>query len=156
VMSRKQLIRIIVTVAAIVAFIIFRLTQLQNKASQRQKEETHQETPGQGPAATSRKSGSNSKGLVFNRRLAKIVYTKHARCRMECRHIDESEIIEMRDAGRVNLAKSEFSSKRDPKFALEGITHDNQHVRVVFAQTETSLVVVTCIDLDNEWACSCN
>ncbi|MET0299363.1 MAG: DUF4258 domain-containing protein [Flavitalea sp.] len=85
-----------------------------------------------------------------------MVYTKHARCRMGCRKIDESEILEIRDEGRVNYEKSELKSGPDPKFAVEGMTHDKQFVRVVFAQTANSLVVVTCIDLDTDWACSCN
>jgi hypothetical protein len=93
---------------------------------------------------------------IFNRNLSKIVYSKHARCRMDCRRIDESEVLEIRDEGKINFAKSELDSNRDPQFALEGITHDKQHVRIVFAQTSDSHVVVTCIDLDTDWACSCN
>jgi hypothetical protein len=93
---------------------------------------------------------------VFNRNLSKIIYSKHARCRMDCRRIDESEILEIRDDGKINYAKSDLESNRDPKFALEGVTHDKQHVRIVFAQTSDSHVVVTCIDLDTDWACSCN
>lgn len=92
----------------------------------------------------------------FNRRISKIIYSRHARCRMDCRHIDESEIREIRDSGKINFSKSQLKSKRDPKYALEGITHDQQHVRIVFAQTSDALVVVTCIDLDTTWACSCN
>ena len=75
---------------------------------------------------------------------------------MACRQIDESEILEIKEDGKVNDEKSEPNSKPDPKFAVEGITHDKQHVRVVFAQTSNSLVVVTCIDLDTDYTCHCN
>ncbi|HTE28274.1 DUF4258 domain-containing protein [Flavitalea sp.] len=118
---------------------------------------SRKETNGSGEATTD--PGQETRAgdePIFNRNLIKIVYSKHARCRMDCRRIDESEILEIREEGKVNYAKSELDSKRDPKFALEGITHDKQHVRIVFAQTPNSHVVVTCIDLDTDWACSCN
>ena len=75
---------------------------------------------------------------------------------MDCRQIDESEVLQIREEGKINYAKSDLNSNRDPKFALEGITHDKQHVRIIFAQTRESLVVVTCIDLETDFDCSCN
>ena len=35
----------------------------------------------------------------FNRHTNHLIYTKHARCRMECRHIDESEVKEVLEDG---------------------------------------------------------
>jgi hypothetical protein len=107
-------------------------------------------------STTSDKESRPGNEPAFNRDISKIVYSKHARCRMDCRRIDESEVLEIREEGKVNYSQSDLDSKRDPKFALEGITHDNQHVRIVFAQTFNSHVVVTCIDLDTDWSCSCN
>jgi hypothetical protein len=85
----------------------------------------------------------------------KLIYTKHARCRMKCRSIDESEIKEILEKGRVNAAKSDTASRPDPKYALDGITHDRQHVRVVFAASKKGVVVITVIDLDTDWSCDC-
>lgn len=92
----------------------------------------------------------------FNRRTANLIYSKHARCRMDCRHIDETEVKEILEAGKVNYAKVEDNA-RGKTYPVEGITHDKQHVRIVFAPKEDgSIVVVTCIDLDRDWSCDCN
>lgn len=90
----------------------------------------------------------------FDRHVNKLIYTKHARCRMECRHIDESEVLEILDNGTVNYNKIEKSEK-GKSYPLEGITHDKQHVRIVFAPKKENLVVVTVIDLDKDWYCDC-
>jgi Domain of unknown function (DUF4258) len=92
----------------------------------------------------------------FNRRTGRLIYTKHARCRMECRHIDESEVTEILEKGSINYQKSELDNARGPKYALEGITHDNQRVRIVFAQDPGGTAVVTVIDLGTDWKCRCD
>ena len=90
----------------------------------------------------------------LNRRTSRILYSKHARCRMQCRNIDESEIKEILEKGVINYSKMEDDA-RGKTFPLEGVTHDNQHVRVVFAPKDDGLLVVTCIDLDRDWSCDC-
>ena len=92
--------------------------------------------------------------VPFNRHVAHLIYTKHARCRMECRHIDESEVNEILEEGKLNPNKIEESDK-GKSYPLEGITHDKQHVRIVFAPKNENLVVVTVIDLDTDWPCDC-
>ena len=92
----------------------------------------------------------------FNRDLTPLIYTRHARCRMGCRHIDDSEIKEILQKGKINYSKSDLHSKPDPKYALEGITHDDQQVRIVFAPSKRGMVVITCIDMNEEWECNCN
>ena len=92
---------------------------------------------------------------AFNRNVRRIIYSKHARCRMECRHIDESEVAEILQSGTVNYSKVEEDS-RGKTYPLEGTTHDSQHVRIVFAPKADEVVVVTVIDLDKEWTCNCN
>lgn len=82
--------------------------------------------------------------------------TKHARCRMDCRHIDISEVKEIIEKGQINPAKSEPAGKPDPKYAIEGVTHDGQEVRIVVATTGKGLLVITVIDLKEEWNCSCS
>lgn len=84
----------------------------------------------------------------------KLIFTKHARCRMECRHIDESEVKEILEDGVINYKKVEEDS-RGKSYPLEGFTHDKQHVRIVFAPKRNDLVVVTVIDLERDWPCDC-
>lgn len=93
--------------------------------------------------------------LGFDRRTSRMIYTKHARCRMACRHIDESEVQEILERGIINERKSEPAGRPDPKYALEGRTHDGQQVRIVFAPTSRGMVVITVIDLDTNWSCDC-
>lgn len=81
-----------------------------------------------------------------------LVYSRHAKCRMECRHIDESEVKEILQDGIVNFSKVE-NDNRGATYPLEGTTHDGQHVRIVFAPHENEVVVVTAIDLDKDWPC---
>lgn len=93
----------------------------------------------------------------FNRSNDHLKLTKHAKCRMDCRHITENELKEILHDGNINYNKSELNDTRGPKYALEGYTIEHQHLRVIFAPEVNDMVVVTCIDLDTEWQCpSCN
>lgn len=85
-----------------------------------------------------------------------LILTKHIKCRMDCRHITEDEIKEIIKNGEINYNKSGTGSKGDSTFALEGFSHENQHIRVVVAPESEGLVLITCIDLDKEWPCNCN
>lgn len=86
-----------------------------------------------------------------------LVLTKHVMCRMACREVSLDEIKEIIEKGKVNYKKSGIGKKGDSTFALEGISRDKQHLRVVVApENDGSLVVITCIDLEKEWACNCN
>jgi hypothetical protein len=81
----------------------------------------------------------------------KIIYSKHARCRMECRHIDESEVADVLANGAINYDKIQ-TDDRGNTYPLEGVTKDGQKVRIVFAPKEHGVVeVVTCIDLETDW-----
>lgn len=92
----------------------------------------------------------------FNRADTRLILTKHARCRMDCRHIDESEIREILQSGYINMRKSEPAASPEPKYAIEGVTHDKQKVRIIVAASPRGNVVVTVIDLEREWQCDCN
>jgi cell division protein FtsI/penicillin-binding protein 2 len=92
----------------------------------------------------------------INRHPAHITYTKHAKCRMGCRKLDGSEVKEILEKGKVNLNKSNDRPGDCPTYALEGLTHDGQHARMVFAFCQNQDVkVITVIDLDTEWPCDC-
>lgn len=106
--------------------------------------------------ARSRREKRNEGDTGFNRSETRLIYTKHARCRMDCRMIDETEVKEILEKGKINYSKSEPNDKPDPKYALEGITHDGQSVRIVFAPSKRGMVVITVIDLEREWQCNCN
>jgi hypothetical protein len=85
-----------------------------------------------------------------------LLYTRHARCRMDCRHITEKEIHEILDAGIINYAKSEPDARPDPKYAVEGFTAEQQHLRIIVAPEKEKLIVITCMELGVEWVCHCN
>jgi hypothetical protein len=108
-----------------------------------------------GNAAPSASSSPRDANDPLVRKPSTLIYSKHARCRMACRHIDETEVAEILQKGRINYAKSEPAGRPDPKYALEGTTHDGQNVRIVFATAKKGTVVVTVIDLDTEWTCNC-
>ena len=90
----------------------------------------------------------------FNRNATHIIFSKHAKCRMDCRKIDEAEVKEILKSGKINYKKIQ-SDKRGKTYPVEGYTHDKQHVRIVFAPKDDGLVVVTVIDLNTEWSCDC-
>ncbi len=91
----------------------------------------------------------------FDRRISYLEYSKHAKCRMECRKISQSEVEEIMLEGKINYNKSDLQNTRCPRYAVEGITVDNQKVRIVFAQCNEKTEVVTVIDLDTDWSCYC-
>jgi hypothetical protein len=85
-----------------------------------------------------------------------LILTKHVKCRMDCRQITLEEIKEIIGQGKVNVSKSGIGSKGDSTFALEGFSHEKQHIRVVVAPENEGLVIITCIDLNKEWPCNCD
>lgn len=100
------------------------------------------------------KQQSNSKDALI-RDTALLHYSKHARCRMECRHISPQEVKDILLHGHINYQKSDLQNNRCPRYAVEGTTADRQQVRIVFAQCSDDIVVVTAIDLDTHWQCHC-
>jgi hypothetical protein len=106
--------------------------------------------------ASERRSGNGRQG--FNRRPQQIHYSKHARCRMQCRRISQAEVEEILRNGTINYRKSELGDRPDcrRKYALEGTTTDGQRVRIIFAPCRDEVTVVTVIDLGRDWACDCH
>ncbi len=82
---------------------------------------------------------------------SKVVLTKHAQCRMDCRKIDLEEIKEIITKGQVNPKKSELKKKPCPVLAMEGITSkDKQRIRVVLAACKEETKIITVIDLNQK------
>jgi Domain of unknown function (DUF4258) len=111
-------------------------------------------SPDSGPVKNS-PSHRISKNEPFDRH-GELVFTKHARCRMDCRHITPKEIHEVLDNGSINYGKSEPDSRPDPKYAVEGFTAEQQHLRIIVAPEDAKLIIITCIELGVEWSCHCN
>lgn len=84
-----------------------------------------------------------------------LVYTEHARCRMNCRHISKSEVQDILRNGEINYRKSVLDDRPCPTYAIEGMTKDNQEVRIVFANCDYKAKVITTIDLRNKYDCYC-
>jgi hypothetical protein len=91
----------------------------------------------------------------FDRRTSYLEYSNHAKCRMQCRKISQAEVEEIMQDGKINYNKSDLQNARCPRYAVEGITIDDQKVRIVFAQCNDKTEVVTVIDLDTDWTCHC-
>lgn len=91
----------------------------------------------------------------FDRRISYLKYSKHATCRMQCRKISQMEVEEIMQGGKINYNKSDLQNARCPRYALEGMTRDNQRVRIVYAQCNESTTVVTVIDLNTDYECHC-
>lgn len=84
-----------------------------------------------------------------------IQYSKHARCRMECRNITEDEILAVLKMGDVNYSKSEVQAKPCKKYAFEGKTTDGQELRIIVGKCEEVNTIITAIDLGVEHECAC-
>lgn len=99
----------------------------------------------------------NIKEYTFNRNPERIIFTKHGKCRMNCRSIDSLEVDEILKKGRINFKKSDTTSTKPcrKKYALEGTTRDNQLVRIIFSPCKDTQTVVTVIDMDTDWDCDC-
>lgn len=92
----------------------------------------------------------------LNRNPSQINYSKHAKCRMDCRHIDESEVKDMIATGTINYKKSDLQKDDCHKrYAVEGYSKDNQHLRIIVVPCADEITIVTCIDIGAEWECHC-
>ena len=120
----------------------------------RGKEETRVDptttTAAKDPAGT-----KTNRDRGFDRRINYLQYSKHAICRMQCRKISQQEVEEIMQQGKINYNKSDLKSRRCPRYAVEGLTHDNQRVRIVYAQCNEATTVVTVIDLETDFECNC-
>lgn len=100
-------------------------------------------------------SNKTDRDKGFDRRTSFLEYSNHAKCRMQCRKISQSEVEEIMRDGKINYTKSDIQNARCPRYAVEGETSDNQRVRIVYAQCNESTTVVTVIDLETDFECHC-
>lgn len=100
-------------------------------------------------------SNTTDRDRGFDRRTTLLEYSKHAKCRMQCRKISQAEVEEIMRDGKINYNKSDLQNARCPRYAVEGRTNDDQRVRIVYAQCNEATTVVTVIDLETDFSCSC-
>lgn len=136
----------ILLVLLLVVFLVLKYRERQYEAS----EQTNQQGSRKGKANSSSESNLD----FFRDPEAEYYFTKHARCRMDCRHITQKEVKEIVRKAEVNYNKSELDAPKGPTYALEGYTSkDKQHVRIIVAPKQRHLSIVTVIDLDEDWEC---
>jgi len=145
--SMKKAIPFILIIAMAIAVLFIKQCKKQNISFPGSKE-------------TTTSNQKNSPGTInrdrgFDRRISYLEYSNHAKCRMECRHITQAEVEDIMQGGNINYNKSDLKNARCPRYAIEGNTKDDQHVRIVFAQCNEKTEVVTVIDLETEWQCHC-
>lgn len=92
---------------------------------------------------------------AFERHPERLIYTHHALCRMDCRHISKEDVNEIMQNGIIFLNKSDLNDKPCPTFALQGFTKDNEDIRVIFAQCNDETKVITCYNLHKDFECHC-
>ncbi len=120
----------------------------------KQYRERGSEIGNQKPSETPANDKTRNSLDVFRDPEAEYYFTKHARCRMECRRITQKEVKEIVRKAEVNYSKSDLEAAQGAKYALEGYTSvDRQHVRIIVAPIQKHLSIVTVIDLDKEWEC---
>jgi hypothetical protein len=100
-------------------------------------------------------TGSNAADANF-RDTSAIILTRHAKCRMNCRDISLQEIKDIMVNGKENPAKSRPGKKGDITYAIDGYSSDDQHIRIILAVEKSKVILITCVDLDRKWNCSCN
>ena len=112
------------------------------------------DTPEKGHPGKKEESGTTKSSRGLDREPAAMNYSKHAKCRMDCRHISESEVKDILRNGTINYKKSDLKTAEcSKKYAVEGFSKDRQHLRIIFAPCNAEVTVVTCIDLEKEWEC---
>ena len=92
---------------------------------------------------------------LFDRHPAHLDYTRHALCRMDCRHISKSDIDQIMEKGIINLNKSNRYASPCPVYAIQGYTDDGKDLRVIFAQCSGDTKVITCYNLKVDFECHC-
>jgi len=140
-LNKKWIPYLIIIVMAIVLFFI--------------RKNKQDDTPKPKITTGKRDAAAINRNRGFDRRVSYIEYTEHAKCRMQCRKISQDEVEEIMKEGKINYAKSDVNDRPCPTYALEGITKDNQRVRIIFAQCDYKTKVITSIDLNTDWECHC-
>lgn len=142
-----------VLLLVLMAIAVFAIKQCKHKETLNNKNSTETSSSKQ---RTNTTRSNEIRQERFERNATKLYFTKHAKCRMKCRHITQKEVKEILAEGTINYNKSDLQDPKGPTYALEGNTDDGQRVRIIFAPKQKHLTVVTVIDLEKEYACNCD
>lgn len=134
----------------VIAILVIRQCRNDQSPKPRPAKKTTRQDPAKDPASN---GGDRERG--FDRRTSYLEYSQHASCRMKCRRITQAEVEEIMQEGKINYNKSDLQNARCPRYAVEGVTSDDQRVRIIFAQCDEKTVVVTVIDLETDYSCDC-
>ncbi|MBX9783814.1 MAG: DUF4258 domain-containing protein [Chitinophagaceae bacterium] len=150
---KKALPYILIALMLVAAVVIRQCRSSNSQLTDKEKEQRIKKTDANDDAGN--KTDNEKAGPdVFRDANAGYYLTKHAKCRMKCRHITLDEIKEIVQRADVNYKKSELDAPEGPRYALEGVTSaEKQHVRIIVAPKKRHLTIVTVIDLENEWEC---
>jgi len=100
----------------------------------------------------------NKRGVAtaaYYRNYSSLHFSRHARCRMDCRNISEQEIKEVIKHGVLNNEKSDLQREEcEKRYALDE-TVNGQNIRIVFANCHDKITIITCIDTKYDWQCHC-
>jgi hypothetical protein len=144
----KKAVPLVLILILAAALLVIKNCKQSNQPRPGKKTTTTEDTRNDNKSSAKRDNG-------FDRQTGFLEYSNHAKCRMQCRKISQAEVEEIMRDGKINYNKSDLQNARCPRYAVEGITKDNQRVRIVYAQCNDKTEVVTVIDLETDWSCSC-
>lgn len=75
---------------------------------------------------------------------------------MERRLIGREEIKEVLSEGKVNNSRSRRGNKGEYPYTQKEYSREDQHLRIEVAPQGDGLVVITCIDMDQDWSRNCD
>jgi hypothetical protein len=84
-----------------------------------------------------------------------LVYVNHARCRMDCRDIDEALVEDVYLHGEINCKKSSINNGNH-RYALEKRDQSGDMIRIILEDDHGKHVIVTAIRLDRKDRCECS
>jgi hypothetical protein len=152
--GRSSWASLVIVVLLLIALFVVRTCKRSSTSGNSSSTQTERTAAPKTTSGTPVERNGATKGLDRNPSI--VNYSKHARCRMGCRHISEAEVKEILQEGKINYSKSELKGAECKKrYAVEGTTSDNQKVRIIFAPCQTEVTVVTVIDIGKEWPFDC-
>jgi hypothetical protein len=92
---------------------------------------------------------------ALDRHPSHLEYTRHAECRMSCRHISKEDITDVLQKGVIIFNKSNMRDRPCPTFAVQGLTESGENIRIILAQCNSVTKVVTCYNLKKDFNCNC-
>jgi Domain of unknown function (DUF4258) len=122
-MKVKKILPVLLLV--VMAVISLTIRNCNNNSDHNQRSATTTRQSENGHRRYQNRTGASVDAVKFDRTTTNLFFTKHAKCRMKCRHISQQEVKDILVHGTVNYNKSNLSNPRGPTYAVEGITNDH-------------------------------